>query len=211
LTEDQFHLDEQVFDEKIGAAFHDVPIPPGLYQRIIVQLAQTRSERWIVRRRMFLAGGLLSAAAVLFAALWFNLPGDESYTEQTVLDEAIRFFDGDTTSGGILLTEISPPDRYPFSRSVLYSNAIRWREIKMFLGRACIAYDLTGHDAVRATLYVIELGVAGLGNEPRFQPFTTGGDCASVWQENGLLYILVVQGGLRTYQNYLNLPSGPVA
>jgi len=32
-----------------------------------------------------------------------------------------------------------------------------------------------------------------------------------VWQENGLMYVLVVQGDWRAYQFFLDLPQGPVA
>jgi hypothetical protein len=79
------------------------------------------------------------------------------------------------------------------------------------LGRTGIAYDLPGRDGGRATLYVIEQSAQGLGNEPQYHPFTTGGYSASAWKEGGLLYVLVVQGEPHTYQNYLNLPRGPVA
>jgi hypothetical protein len=148
---------------------------------------------------------------VLFIALWLNFHNVESYSEQTVIDEAIRFFEADTAHGQIILTEKSPPKAYPFSRAVIFSQGICWREIRDFLGRAGIAYDLPGRNGRRATLYVIKQSAEGLGNEPLYRPFTTGGLSASAWQEGGLLYVLVVQGEPNTYQNYLNLPRGPVA
>ena len=238
----QLHLDEQTFDEKIGAAFHDVSVPPGLLQRLLYHLSHARvrnpasdtlntgpdrpirmddmdaaismpaqGRRKVPRRWLLASGGLLSAAGVLFIALWLNLRNVESYTEQTVIDEALRFFDADTADARTLLTEKSPPKAYPFSRAVFFSKGIYWREIRDFLGRSAIAYDLPGRDGRRATLYVIEQNVQALGNEPRRQPFTTGGFSASAWQEGRLLYVLVVQGEPNIYQNYLNLPRGPVA
>ena len=170
-----------------------------------------QGRRKVPRRWLLASGGLLSAAGVLFIALWLNLRNVESYTEQTVIDEALRFFDADTADARTLLTEKSPPKAYPFSRAVFFSKGIYWREIRDFLGRSAIAYDLPGRDGRRATLYVIEQNVQALGNEPRRQPFTTGGFSASAWQEGRLLYVLVVQGEPNIYQNYLNLPRGPVA
>jgi hypothetical protein len=169
------------------------------------------SKRNVSRRRLLVAGGLFSTAVVLFLALWLNWHNAEGYTEQTVIDEAIRFFETDAADARILLTENSPPKAYPFSRAVVFSQGICWREICDFLGRAGTAYDLPERNGRRATLYVIKQSAEGLGNQPLFRPFTTGGLSASAWQEGGLLYVLVVQGEPNTYQNYLNLPRGPVA
>jgi len=170
-----------------------------------------RCKRKVPRRWLLASGGLLSAAGVLFIALWLNLRNVESYTEQTAIDEAVRFFDADTADARTLLNEKSPLKAYPFSRAVLFPKGVCWREIRDFLGRSGIAYDLPGRDGRRVTLYVIEQNVQGVGNAPRRQPFTTGGLSASTWQEGRLLYVLVVQGEPREYQNYLNLPRGPVA
>jgi len=170
-----------------------------------------RDKRKVSRRRLLVAGGLLSAAGLLFIALWLNFHNVESYTEQTVIDEAIRFFEADTAHGRTLLAEKYPPKAYPFSRAVFFSKGICWREIRDFLGRTGIAYDLPERNGRRATLYVIKQSIEGLGNEPQYRPFTTGGFSASTWQEGGLLFVLVVQGEPNTYQNYLNLPRGPVA
>jgi hypothetical protein len=168
-------------------------------------------KRKVARCRLLVAGGLFSTAMALFIVLWLNFHNVESYTEQTVIDEAIRFFEADTTGGQTSLSEKSPPKAYPFSRAVIFSQGICWREIRDFLGRAGTAYDLPERNGRRATLYVIKQSALGLGNEPLYRPFTTAGLSASAWHEAGLLYVLVVQGEPNTYQNYLNLPRGPVA
>jgi hypothetical protein len=226
-------------DIKIGAAFHDVPVPMDLAQKLWDRLAQSGVEeqvtkalddrlakssasdlvlchpacgvRKVSRRWLYLAVGVISAAVVMFVALWLNSYNTGNYTEQTVLDDAIRFFDGDTVGGGYLLAEKSPPKNFLFSHSVFFSQDTRWREIHDFLGRRGIAYDLPTRDGVRATLYVVEQNVEGLGSEPRIHPFTTGGYSSSVWQEGELLYVLVVQGEPGRYQQFLDLPRGPVA
>jgi hypothetical protein len=33
----------------------------------------------------------------------------------------------------------------------------------------------------------------------------------SAWQEEGVMYVLVVDGNRKTYERYLNLPRTPVA
>ena len=230
-----FNRIEQL-DIKIGAAFHDVPVPIDLAQKLLDQLAQTGVEqqvsaavqdrlnqtpvekfvlanrmRKVSRRWMCVAVGIISAAAVLFVALWLNSYNTGSYTEQTAIDEAIRFFDGDKAGGGLLTTEKSPPKNYPFSHAVFFSDEVRWREIRNFLGKNGIAFDLPTRDGVRATLYVVEQSVEDIGSKPRIHPFTTGGYSSSVWQENGLLYVLVIHGEPGSYQQYLDLPRGPVA
>jgi hypothetical protein len=204
---------EQI-DVKVGAAFYDVTVPPELAQRILGRLVQPQVQgrkSKISRRWMCLAAGLISTAAILFVALWMNLYNAQCYSEQTVLDEAIQYFDADSGEEGFLLAEKAPPNAYPFSRTVSFSNGIRWREIHDFMGRSGIAYYLPTHNGVRATLYVTAQTIEGLGSEPRLHPFTTSGCSTSAWQEGGLLYVLVVQGEPRTYQNYLDLPRGPVA
>jgi hypothetical protein len=51
----------------------------------------------------------------------------------------------------------------------------------------------------------------GFRTSPAPHPFTTAGCCASAWQENGLLYTLVVKGEPASYEAYLNLAVEPVA
>ncbi len=177
----------------------------------IAASSPVQGKRKISRRRLLLAGGLLSAAVALLIALWLNFHNAESYTEQTVIDEAFSFFEADIALGRTLLTEKSPPKAYSFSRAIISSNDICWREIRNFLGRSGIAYDLPERNGRRATLYVIKQNIEGLGNEPLYRPFTTGGFSASAWQEGGLLFVLVIQGEPNSYQHYLNLPRGPVA
>ncbi len=170
-----------------------------------------QGKRKVLRRCYLASGGLLSAALLLFLALWLNSHNAQTYTEQSVFDEAIRFFESDSLDGRIPLAEKSPPKTFPFSRAVFFSKGVCWRHIRDFLGQAGLAYDLPNPDGRRATLYVVRQNVEALGNVPQYHPFTTGGFSASAWQEDGLLYVLVVQGEPNTYQKYLNLPRGPVA
>ena len=231
----------ELIDHKIGAAFQNVSVPTRLAQSILDHLSRAGNpistpdalkekplqgasandtvrpvslppplKRKTLHRWTLISSGVLSAA-VLFFALWLNLFKGESYTEQRIFDEAIRFFHADAPSGRTPWAEKSPPKTFPFSRAVFFSNGICWRVIRDFLGQSGLAYDLPNRDGGRATLYVIRKSLEDLPNEPQHHPFTTGGFTTSAWQEGGLLYVLVVQGETSTYQKYLNLPRGPLA
>jgi hypothetical protein len=144
-------------------------------------------------------------------AVWLATPSEERFSEQFVLDEAIRWFDAAAQGPARLLSEKTAPAAYPASQMVLCPGGTRWRPLDGFLGRGSVVYNLPGPAGVRAALYVVEREADGLATAPALRPFTTAGYCASAWQEGGLLYVLVVQGDTMTYEGYLNLPRSPVA
>ena len=111
------------------------------------------------------------------------------------------------------LSEKPAPADYPPSRMVIIGGHTRWRAINGFLGRRGVAYRLPAlaGAAPRSTLWIRPARQGELGAMPALPPFTTAGCCASAWQEEGLLYVLVVQGDVATYQGYLNLPREPIA
>ncbi len=123
---------------------------------------------------------------------------------------AIEFFNAESPEPGYLLAEKPPPRDYPPSEGVLWLPSMRWRSVRGLLGRSGVAYDLSGGGTL-ATLYVVRRRVAGLPNLPPSRPgLTTAGCSVSAWQSDELLYVLVVRGGPKRYQRYLNLPRGPV-
>jgi len=201
----------QCLDSRLSVAFHDVPVPEGLDARILARLAMEKPQRPVSRRWLLAGSALLAVAAGLLVAVWLGPQSGEKVTEQYVLDEAIRCFEGAATESGQFVAEKSPPAAYPFSRAVVNLRGTRWRTVEDLLGRRGVAYDLPGPGDTRATLYVLSSPVEGLDIGPSLRPFTTAGCSASAWQENGRLYVLVVQGEPSTYQRYLNLPSGPIA
>ena len=202
----------QCMDSRLTLAFHDVPIPEGLEDRLLARLAAEKEKpRTISRRRLLAAGGLAAIAAGLLVAVWLGGSRGEEVTEQYVLDEAIRWSEAPLGEHGLLIAEKLPPAGYPFSTVVAAMRGVRWRWVDDFLGRSGVAYDLPCPGDARATLYVLSDPVEGLDIQPSLRPFTTGGCSASAWCENGLLYVLVVQGDPATYQRCLRLPSGPIA
>jgi hypothetical protein len=211
----------------LAAAFHDVPVPEGLAGRLLERLAAEPAERnahrefstRVVprsatgeaynRRWLLVGGGLLTVAAGLVIAVWLGTHRETRLSEQIVLDEAIQSFDVGIKDSGRLLSEA--PAEYPLSRMVRHTGTTKWRPVDRYLGCGGVVYDLPGPAGTHAALYVVERKVDGLGTSPALHPFTTAGCCASAWQEGRLLYVLVVQGDVKTYKGYLNLPRSPVA
>jgi hypothetical protein len=228
----------QNIDLKISAAYHDVEIPPGLESRLLAAVGSvvaadaicgdsrddtaiapptesfaelpTKKKRTLSRRWLVLAGSVLAIAAALslVAFLWMDHSG--GYTKQTVLEESIRFFDADLPAApGHLLAESPAPNRFPLSKAIRSYGGIRWREVQNILGRSGVAFDLPALPGTRATLYAVDLTIDNLDELPTRNPANTGGCYVAAWQEEGLLYVLVVRGDRGNYRQYLR-PSGPL-
>jgi hypothetical protein len=175
--------------------------------------AADRQRRFLSRRWWTAAAAALSTAAVLLTAawVWVEIRHRAAYTPLAVLDEATEFFSGESPRTGSKPGEVSPPGGYPISRGILRTSQVRWRPIQGLLGCTGVAYDLSAPGDGRATLYVVSQAVPGLPTQPPREPRpTTAGCSAAAWQENGLLYVFVVDGGPGVYRTYLRLPSGPL-
>jgi hypothetical protein len=198
-------------DACLTQTFRDVPVPEGLAERLLTGLVlkqPRRSRRWLL-----VAGGLVTAAASLLLALWLNMPGEERFSEDVAIGEAIQLFDAGFQGPGLLLAKRPAPVEYPFSQWVLRVHGANWRHLDGFQGCSGVVFDLPGPAGTHAALYVVAReGIEDLSTVPKWHPSsTTAGCCASAWQENGLLYVLVVKGDPSTYEGYLNLPRSPVA
>jgi hypothetical protein len=175
--------------------------------------APRATHREIFRRRWMLAGaGCFAVAGTILAAIvLINRPGDENFTASAVYEKAIDFFDGETgaTEPGQWIGEAPPPRAYRLSPEVARLPQIRWRSIQGFLGRPGVAYDLTPPGSPRATLYVVACTVPGLPTVPPPAPaLNSRRFFAAAWQSGPLVYVLVVEGGPRTYRSVLDLSSG---
>lgn len=193
----------------------DEPPPDEAGETAVASLPQRRqvSRRQRFRRRWMLAGaGSFAVAGSIFAAIvLINTTGNENLTASAVCEKAIDFFDREAGAAepGKLIGENSPPTAYPLSLEVASLPGIRWRRIQGFLGRRGVAYDLTPPGNPRATLYVVECTVPGLPRVPPPGPaLNSRGFCAAAWQSGSLVYVLVVEGGPRTYRRVLDLSSG---
>jgi hypothetical protein len=208
----------QKLDAVLAGAFQDVSVPAGLAARILDRVSpadqQCEASPPVRRRKRYVRyslGALTAAAATLLVAAWLfgNRPGD--YTASAVLENAVALFNSQPQEEGQLIAQRSPPWSYPFSSAIRALPRARWREISGFLGTSGVAYDLTDASGTRATLYVVKRSVPALSGAPPMRPAYSTANCsAAAWKEGSLLYVLVVQGGAGSYQNFFDAPRWPL-
>jgi hypothetical protein len=223
----------QGLDTTLAEAFRDVPVPNGLADRIAARLAAEREAQAApadgeqateteaaeptpevsragrrVSRRWLLAGvGSVAvvAASITVAVLVLGQKAP-ALDAAAVCEEAMRLFESDWDEPGESVVQNAPPGGYPPSPDlgVLRFPEMRWRWARDFLGHRAVAYDLTRPGSPRATLYVVRCNVPGVPALPPPRPaFTTGNRSTAAWQTDGLLYVLVVEGGRETYRDLL--------
>ena len=167
-------------------------------------------------RRWFLAWGLVGAAAAgcLLAIFW---PTDSTapLSLAQIQAEALQFAMSEPEEifgSGQPWDVHQPIGPFRWSRAIWARGEVRVRKVKGLLGGEGVAFDLPAADRPPATLYVIPLGQSGTVRveeglpvePPRYdQTVRTGGYCAAAWQENGLLYMLVVhRDSARAYYQF---------
>ncbi|MGA2034471.1 MAG: hypothetical protein ABSG68_19670 [Thermoguttaceae bacterium] len=168
-----------------------------------------RSRRWLLGT---VAAGLVGTAAAVLLCVWLGRGSRLDLRPAEVLDSATVFFNDESAASGERLADKRPPESYPLSDRVVSFPQIQWHRVRGFLDSSGVAYDLSGLGAGRATLYVVRRTVDGLPAQPPLTPRpTTAGCSAAAWQEGPVLYVLVVEGGVRTYRQCIKgLPQGPL-
>lgn len=224
----------QHLDASLAEAFRDVPLPDGLEDRITTRLAAARNGHKATTedrpapealaaepvaeaakpggrfsRRWLLAGGAVAAVAAS-VVLAIVVPGRVPALDHDEVLKAAKANFEEWIAQGQASDTGTPPDRYPLSRDVgrVVVPQIPWRWVDL-LGCRGVAYDLNpGRGTPRARLYVLRATVPGLGSLPPSKPASqTGGRSVAAWQTEDLLYVLVVEGGPRSYQSFLLRPS----
>ena len=201
----------QTVDAAIGGAFGNVPVPAGAAERCLARLrAEALPQRKITRRWLLAAGVTLASAGSLLLAVVIGLNRWQPFKQAAFVELAVAYFAEEEPAAG--RTDGAPAD-YPFSHDVLRLRGTRWREVPSFLGRSAVAYDLPAIAGSRATLYVVNANVTGLGVVPPGRPsFATGNCAAAAWQGDGVVYVLVVSGPDPTavYKSYLDQRGAPI-
>ena len=230
---EQFQRLQQA-DGAVKTAFARVPVPADLADRISRRLtaaaamtigdsvaAPSLAEpdsptpllepvRGFSRRRLLVGFAALGAAAFLLGLVWIQTHRPRHDTPDSVLVDAMDFFDKDNKPFGDPVSRVLPPAEYPLSRDIVRLQDIRWRRIEKLLGDAAVAYDLPSNGG-RATLYVLQRNVPGLPAFPPDNPsLSTGGKSAAAWQTGSTLYVLVVEGDAWMYSSYLDHSHGPL-
>ena len=218
----------QQADRAIAAAMGQVPVPEGLADRILANLAHqpplacavasddaeptsARPRPWsIVRlrrvsRRKVLAVAVPAVVVVFLLTLVFR-PRHEPLDAAQIDQFARDFYATDDHDAGLVHTD--PPRQFPIDGR-LAAHVQGWRKLAPgFFDLPTVAYELASHRRVRATLYVVDsrsLTVTGIGPSPA--PVATGGIAVGAWQSGDKLYVLVVQGGARQFESYFRQSS----
>jgi hypothetical protein len=211
----------QRLDTALQTAFRQVPVPAGLAATLLAAVEPSSPPVVTVQtptvrrsRRHWLAVGSLAAAATaaaLLLAVWLGMHRATADRPAAIWQASIDFFAADRPAGGKPLDAVVN-NHFPLSRSIFRLPQTRCRSISGFLGTSGVAYDLPASVGARATLYVVDREAAGLPEQPPLSPaFSTAGCWTAAWRENGLLYVLVVDGGPRAYQGYLkDAAQGPL-
>lgn len=217
-----------MWDQAIGEALENVRVPPGLSDRLLARLAAEQtvaaaeavSETCAtsamptantVPRRHWLRWsiGLAAAASIAGAAVIGSWLGQPALTADSIREQALLFAQQEEPYPGKILAKLRPID-YPLSRHVYRLPGTIWRPVYNFMdqdGLNGVAYELMFRGST-ATLYVVPAPEVDVPRVPPARLGTpTGGRSAVAWQENGLLYVLVVQGSDRDYQSFVKRPT----
>jgi hypothetical protein len=230
----------QRLDQVLVDAFHDVPIPEGLADRILNRLKSAKlppessvpdvsqdvasvCDRAAARKtnRRWLFGLVaVASAAILLVGVAIRLRSSSQLRLPDVLNLAIEFRmngGGNHAQGGGVASDaarelpLSPALASLLGFDQRQLAEIPWRSIDGFLGCKAVAYDLVGPRGITATVYAAECSVGGLTSEvPLRAMLSTGQYAAAAWQEGGLLYVLVVDGGDRMYEQFVTANTGPL-
>ena len=223
----------QRLDQSLADAYQDVPVPEGLEDRILGQLAEARPETSLpvtasiepapvtpaaaplgvgrrVSRPWLSAGVSLVAAACVLVLVAIQAVEDKPFDGLDLAPLAIDSRAADAVGTGQSIAEAPPPAGYPLSEDVRQASQIQWRWVRDFVGHKAIAYDILSPNGTAATLYVIRGMATGLPAAPSPQPFVTQGVSASAWQADHLVYVLVVEGDERAYRQFILAQREPL-
>ncbi len=221
----------QAWDASVSNALEQVPVPPGLAERILSRLVpadlpaqpdavipsilpfeQTAIEQktagWsrlnhFGSRRQWLAVGSMTAAGLLVAAFLSTwLRTDAPRPLEILADGWLQGLAGSWQPA-------EPAPRGFALPSGVAATPMGWQQLSNPRG---VAYKLSDGKAGTATLFVVRLSVAGLPIAPPPVPqSTTGGKAVAYWQSGSLVYVLVIEGNERSYRNFVSVSATPLA
>ncbi|HJT31002.1 MAG TPA: hypothetical protein VJ783_02965 [Pirellulales bacterium] len=214
-------------DRAIAAATQRTPVPEGLAERILANLAHqapagtcpadvrqpadragrprpTIAARPWRRRNFKIALGSAAVAAVV-GLVAFALRPNREPIDAAAVEQFAREIHTTDNADAELLTTAAPP-QFPVDARLARAHIRGWREMaRGFLDLPAIAYTLTNNRGVGATLYVVNprsRSLASIATTPH-SVASTGGLTIGVWQNGGQLYVLVVAGGTREFRSYI--------
>jgi hypothetical protein len=161
----------------------------------------------LARRRDWLVGASVLAAAASLLGIWAVFGASQPWSYERVIAEA-KSFDAALPADAWNSLEASPPDDWYSISSAISAAQADWQYVNKFLKRDGVAYRLLSRSRARAVLFVVPLNKLGgpvlevtkrsLPNRPD----TTGGKAAAAWTDGERLFVLVVQGGRREFDSF---------
>lgn len=192
------------FDAALGEAMHDVPVPDGLAERLLVKLedaqAQAVPQELPTQRtsRRALWTSLLTAAVVLAVAFgfwkYYSVPSEIDQAQ--IHDLALKQFPSEL--GATSLNRLPGPG--DLSPSGVNLRLIQGWSQTTFAYRNAVAYHLKAPNGKRAILFVTP--TTGRPHVPNWLPVSpvvsqsalvTGKVCTA-WASGNRLFVLVVEG-----------------
>jgi hypothetical protein len=218
----------QHFDTQIGQAMEDVDLPEGLAARVKARLAAVAAytatpaiEAAPVdvaepvslpqpvdstrRHWMLTAAAALAASVAVAVGVWqFGLNGEVELSREQLQTTSKELHSIAQDSSPWQTMSQAPAD-FPFPADALLAQP---KGFKTFPGdRRAMAYDVS-YGNLKATLIVYQGTAPTLDFVPPRDPFNTQGPCVGLWQRNGLLFALVVEGTPASYRRLLQSNQG---
>ena len=162
------------------------------------------------RRRVLVLTGIAATAATV---AWMCRPIGEFDRDGIALEANSAFHE--LADAGAAARPLGDADRignFPFSQQIARFGDVRWRSLEQFLGRHGVAFELRSPAGVRGTLFVVKLlggarapviSAASIPHRPTLHNAGSGGLTTAIWQEQGHLFVLVVDADERAYRHFL--------
>ncbi|MEX2112099.1 MAG: hypothetical protein WD845_02885 [Pirellulales bacterium] len=222
----------QRWDTAVSRAMQEVPVPPGLAERLLSRLAAgdavamavaasdatideaTASAlprqlpwskaRWSRRGWLGMVAATAATVAVAVGLTQYLRSGADAPVE-TLADAWLAQLD---TSWSNMA---DAPKRFLVPASIT-AEATGWQRIDPVGSVGGVAYRLQSAHAGTARLFVVRLAKKGLPSSPPVQPqWTTGGRSIGYWQSGDLVFVLVVDGNADRYREFANVSRMPLA
>jgi hypothetical protein len=222
-------------DEAILSALVAAPVPAGLAEKLLLNLAAAERPaappsgqsaeltpasmaapppRARASRRWYWAAVCVAASLFAAVSLWSWLGRAPVITAENVPQLASEHFAQERAAtveieAASSILRQRPPTAFP--ASTLHGFGVsQWRPVGNFLGARAVAFDLTEPRlGIRATLYALRYRDLGLPAAPVSPQSSTGGVSVCAWQSDGVLYVLAVEGDSAAFRQFLR-PGGVV-
>ena len=161
------------------------------------------------RRRWLISAAAVAAALVLGVGVWQFSPREEveiSREQFRALSRDAHALAQDPSANWQTDPSLAPADR-PFPDESLLARARGFQLLELPGDRQAVAYDVS-HRNRRATVIVYRALAPELDLVPPQTPFNTQRTCIGLWQRNGLLFALVVEGSPANYRQFLRSNQG---